>query len=546
LERILHAILFSIIYAFFKLSAEDRFKGISANRVSTGLFGTLLNFVSILFTTVIQCFTICIQWFALLLVFIIFSMLMYIILQYATDILFEASTSYNKYLGPSLQIIIVWPLKIFTWFFEKIIPIWNAVVWFMKKLPFEILLHTVTHNLGILLEAIEAVGLMAAALTDSFISWLRSFHCCEFHSSTSSFCNPNCFDTGERIFDFLTPMGHMRTFSAWVVKWVGEMCNILSGPLDLITFPLMDINFAKFVHFFLNSILYLIFHLPAVTYERCAQFAADGAIMCVPDLNPVFNMLTSSFHYLGMCIDNWLDVFILIIEGTLGIQTPVCNSIPSLLRDVNFRIDFFGSRKTVMIGMTEHMFARSDGLNVQYFSSDREWQAILHPNAFPFEVNVNFGLAPIAHYFDADHDTRGDDTTSLMGCRCSKTAEGLDIQCGIAMFSDAVDASNRIVPMKFQVPSTSRYVQCNTVSIRVEPIRWPVSRFTATKVKRTDGSFAQDVGCATKNTCLQVRFQHLYLLTDYFDQSFIAHQTQAQWFSIKNSFLHIIVVVIIH
>ena len=42
--------------------------------------------------------------------------------------------TYNKTLGPSLQILIVYPLKIFTWFFEQLCPIWNAAVWLWKKI----------------------------------------------------------------------------------------------------------------------------------------------------------------------------------------------------------------------------------------------------------------------------------------------------------------------------------------------------------------------------------------------------------------------------
>jgi hypothetical protein len=507
LERVLHAVVYSIVYLTCKVTIDERFRGMSAMRVSTGIFGMMFSVVTVLISMLVQIFIFMVQWAVTIMVFLMFSLIIYITLQYATEILYEASMTYNKSLGPVLQIVFVWPFEILTWFYEQVIPLWNGLIWFSKKLPLEILLQTVTHNLGVVVEAMKSLGLLASSLTMSLISWCQSFYCCSPGESVG--CNNRCFDTGERVFDFLTPMAHLRNCIAWVVKWLGAMCNILSGPVDLVTFPIMDINFAKFFHFFSNSIIFTVFHVPAVTYERCMKYRAEGAIMCVPDFDPVFFMVTSSFHYLGLCVDNWLDILILIIEGTLGRPTPECTTVPSLLRDFNFRETTFGSRKTVIVGMTEHMFVRTDGRGAQYFSLDKDWQTIIHPEAFPMDVNLAFGVAPITHFSDADHDTKGDDTTSLLGCTCSATSQGVEILCGVAMFTDAVSESDRTIPVAFQLDTTAQITQCNRLSIRVEPIRWPVSRFTATRVQRVDGSFQQDVGCATKKTCLQVIYNFL-------------------------------------
>ena len=208
---------------------------------------------------------------------------------------------------------------------------------------------------------------------------------------------------------------------------------------------------------------------------------------------------------MGLFMDNWLDVLILIVEGTLGRPTPECRTVPDLLRSFDFRANTFGTNETSIVGMTDYMFARTDGWSVQYFSLDRDWQTVIHPGAFPFDVNLNYGVAAISHFTDADHDPKGDDTTSLLGCKCGLTSKGIQFTCGVAMFTDTVDAADRTIPIEFQLPSTGQLLQCNKVMVRVESIRWPVSRFTATRVQRTDGSYAQDVGCASKGTCLQVR-----------------------------------------
>jgi hypothetical protein len=499
-ERLLHAIVYSLIFVLF--SSNEKYQGIMAMRVSTGFFNVIFSIFVTIFSVIVQVFTWLIQWIITVFSFLLLSTVLYIIFQHAIDFMFESGITYNKSLGPLLQIVIVWPLEILTWFYNNLIPLWNAFIFLMKKIPSELLLQTVTHNLGILIEALQSLGSLAVSLVFSFLSWLQSFQCCS--ETLTAFCNQRCFDTGERIFDLLTPMAHFRNFVAWIVKWLQEMCYIASGPMDIITFPIMDINFAKFVHFFINSLLYTVFHVPAVTLKRCVDFGVEGAIMCVPDFDPVFFMLTSSFHYLGLCIDNWLDILILVVEGTLGRPTPKCTSVPSLLRDFDFKTSTFGTNKTIIVGMTEHMFARTDGNSVQYFSLDKDWQTIIHPNAFPFDVNLAYGVAPIAHFANSNHDTKGDDTTSLLGCKCGYGSEGVTIQCGVAMFTDDVSPNERIIPMSFQLPSTSQLIQCNNIVIRVESVRWPVSRFTATRIQRVDGTYVQDVGCATKNTCLQV------------------------------------------
>lgn len=505
-ERVLHALCYSFLYIVGKTSNDERFKGIASINVSSGILNAIISIATAILSVFLQIIAIILQWIVTILALVFVSMILYIMFQYATDIMFEAGMTYNKSIGPSLQILLIWPLQIFTWFFEQICPVWNAFVWFAKKLPPQLLVETLTHNLHLVTMAVFEFGNTIAALAVSLVGWIQSFVCCD--KSNSINCNDRCFEAGERIFDLLTPMSHTRNTVAYITQWLREMCYVLSGPMDLVTFPIMDINFAKGIHFVANSILYMVFHVPAMTVERCRQFGAEGPMMCVPDFDPVFNMMASGFRYLGLFMDNWLDVLILIVEGSLNRPSPPCDRIPDLLRNFDYKTNTFGANETLIVGMTEFLFARTDGTSVQYFSLDRDWQTIIHTNAFPIDVNTAFGVAAVSHLQDADHDPKGDDTTSLLGCSCAHTSLGVQITCGVAMFTDAVREQDRIVPVKFQLPSTGQVLQCNKIMIRVESVRWPVSRFTATRVQRTDGTYAQDVGCATKGTCLQVMKIH--------------------------------------
>ena len=137
--------------------------------------------------------------------------------------------------------------------------------------------------------------------------------------------------------------------------------------------------------------------------------------MCVPDFQPVFQMATTGLRSVGTFLDNWLDVTVLIVESSLGYATPNCTAIPDLLANVSFQTQFFGSNATILAGMTETLFARTDGLNVQYFSLAQSWQTSYNPLAFPFAVDLGIGVAAVAHITDLHHASNGDDTMALLG-----------------------------------------------------------------------------------------------------------------------------------
>ena len=96
---------------------------------------------------------------------------------------------------------------------------------------------------------------------------------------------------------------------------------------------------------------------------------------------------------------------------------------------------------------------------------------------------------------------QGDDTTALLGCTCNNGNAGMQLVCGVALFNSGDQRS--VIPISFQLPSTAYMMSCKKVAISVQSIRWPVSRYTSTRVQRLDGSFLQDSGCTGKGTCMQ-------------------------------------------
>lgn len=362
--------------------------------------------------------------------------------------------------------MVVWPARIGAKFLEPLIPIYNSVAWVVKKIPSEILVNWLATSYGHLMAIPVELGRASSASVISLVSWLASFRCCG--EGQTFMCNAQCFEAGSRVFDFLTPLGHLRQMMVHVAFLSRGMCSVLSGPVDMVLYPFMDINFAEGVHFLGNSLLYTVTHLPAITYQRCEAFRAESDVMCVPDFAPVFTMATHGLRSLGKGVDNWLDVGVLIVRSSLGFSPPQCTQLPDLLRDFDFQAGAFGSNVTAMVGLTSLMFARTDGLGVQYFSTARSWQQRFKAEAFPFPVDAGYGFAAISHYPNADHDPDGDDTMALMGCRCEDSATGLRVTCGVAMFGGDQVMQYRLL----------QRVSCNASSMassRYSRVRFAVS-----------------------------------------------------------------------
>jgi hypothetical protein len=138
----------------------------------------------------------------------------------------------------------------------------------------------------------------------------------------------------------------------------------LNGPLEIATYPFLDINFAKGVHGVLNAILFTAIQVPAITVLRCARNPGDF-IMCLPDFEPSFNMMTTGLRSLGMGIDNWIDVSSIIIQKTIGItDVPTCESLALAFGPSNYSTALFGDRQILVVGLTEGLYAGNSSFSL--------------------------------------------------------------------------------------------------------------------------------------------------------------------------------------
>ena len=200
--------------------------------------------------------------------------------------------------------------------------------------------------------------------------------------------------------------------------------------------------------------------------------------------------------------DNFLDVVSLVVQEAIYPGTaPRCDdpSVSTLdLDDVVHKL-LYGTNNTVVVGLTETMFASTDGYNVVYYSTaKRVVRSQVAPGAWPIPVDVRMGIAAVRYGFNSGEeadDTGHGQTTSMMGCRCddqvgttTTTTTGMHITCAIlhydpgtteGMSNTLSSPATSVFPVIFQVGSTASYMTCASTKINVESIRWPLSRFTS-------------------------------------------------------------------
>lgn len=189
-----------------------------------------------------------------------------------------AAEYYNVLLGPLIHQTIVVPLQVADLLLRALLPLWNSVFWFVKALGAQGLLP-------ILIDEIRTVMQMAQALVDAvshlsvaLFGFIDGFTC----------TGAACLYPEAGVLDVLSSLGSMREFVALGLVLGRNICGVLTAPLDVLLYPLLDLNLAEGVHSLVNAVLQLFLVVPRVTYERCALGSGSGfeLMLCTPDLAP--------------------------------------------------------------------------------------------------------------------------------------------------------------------------------------------------------------------------------------------------------------------
>jgi hypothetical protein len=246
-------------------------------------------------------------------------------------------------------------------------------------------------------------------------------------------------------------------------------------------------------------------------------------------------------------VDNWLDVSSIIVQRALKLLSPQqaieldCDSTAKSLTPAFYSKVLFDAtttnRNKIVVGLTEGLYAVTDGKHAQYFNHYDSVESMASPNAWPIEVDTRFGVAAVTYGAGSgaeDRDGVGQDTTTMMGCRCTnnKGLPPIRIQCALALkragdmsaaafnaasksstasgsennapafFLSAPDTTFDVV---FQQRSTANYMTCAMTQISVQSVRWPATRFSG----RSESLWACMCVCVYMHACARVLYATL-------------------------------------
>lgn len=460
---------------------------------------------------------------------LVFSLL-YLVQENYSEALLEAVSQWNNGYGPFVYKFVFIPMNLADVVFSSLIPLYNASMWLVKQLLNNVFLDSLIANMG----ALRDIGTGVASLCKH-----GALEVAPYITRVVTVCNyakegDLCYEAGNgRVIDFITMMADVRAIAAAMARVALGMCARGAAPINMLLFPFMDINFAKGVHNVLNAVLYTAFQIPSITAQRCINHgpnsgtggasAGSSILMCLPDFNQPINMFVQGVRNMGVMVDNWLDVISIIGQRALRLLSAEeaialdCEANAKSLNPAFYLKSFFDgsdttttNRHKIVVGLTEGLYAVTDGRHAQYFNHYDSVESMASPNVWPIDIDTRFGVAAVTYGSGSgaeDRDGVGQDTTTMLGCRCTDN-DGLPpirIHCALALKSAAtmsaaaaaaaasksstgnsdnnassffLSAPDTTFEVVFQQRSTANYMMCAMTQISVQSVRWPATRFT--------------------------------------------------------------------
>eukprot|EP00961_Rhodomonas_salina_P245713 3320013-Rhodomonas_salina.2 len=391
--------------------------------------------------------------------------------------------AYNNWFGPAINFTLISLLRLFVVVFEHIIPLYNGYILIFQK-AFKSSLMTGFFQTGnYFLKASTDLGFMLASITKSMGIFFNSFRTRLYQCDT---LGAACFEVVQ--LDMRAPLLYLPSLTRNVVAIIFGMCPILSVPVDILTYPLMDPNIPGIVHHFVNAIIHWLVEMPRITAQRCHRYKGEiGIVMCVPDIRRLFENTARLIESISVLLDNWLDMVLLITESAIAPLLPdgskeikECQEKDKRQSAFSYTNSYFENEQTVMAGITSSLFAVTNGKDIQWVDAGRTMDIVETPlgMGWPIEIDVEYGVAVVDGPTGTDLDGSG---AALMGCRCEDVDGSVAITCALAPHYE--DVSDNTPPhtfsVGFQVPQTARYMQCSRMKISVQSIRWPSVRYTS-------------------------------------------------------------------
>jgi hypothetical protein len=431
---------------------------------------------------------------------------------------------YNGNVGPLLHQLVIVPLQITDVLLRGLLPLWDAVWWFIKTLGAQGLLPILVEQAKLLLQMATALLGLVQHLSNSLLAFMESFAC----------SGEACLHPEKGVIDLLSPMGDVREFVALGVQLLREFCSTLAAPLDLIVFPLLDLNLAEGVHHLVNAAVQLVVVIPRATVVRCGLAHGNqfDTLMCTPDMAPFFNFLVAGVSSLGQAVDNWANVAFLIVESAvdgvtgLGGGAPQCDSaaigmMPDLVASTTEGGGFFaaGGAPAVVVGLTDWLYAVTDGVTAVYMGHNDPGQA--KTQAWPHPgMDVSMGVAAVTHSsvhsldvsaFSSGKTSGAMQTTAMLACNCTDDALlGLRILCSILPMAGVPTESaleDYLLQALFPDTEGAKLYVCSGVDVYVKSVRWSFTRYAsqdATLGSAGSTTTLPMADCITRGTCREL------------------------------------------
>lgn len=427
-ERIINAFLMTMWYLTVGFDEGEAKFGFAAMQLVTSTGSSGFRALTSIMNTLVSAVVGMVSWMSMAFILLLFTGAMYMAYEQYPTVARGMIVQWNNVIGPRAHAIMILPIEAASMFFGAVLPLYNTVTWISARVLYEGLLMPLVTSPDSLLRVFTSTSRMTQAVAESLTSYtVQSLRDCSSADLTQLQASRCIGDVGIRTLDLITPLTHFRDAVAIIIGWISvSICGPLAAPLDILFSPLMDINIIKAVHNIVNSILWTFVQVPIVTETRCRMFSqAEGVVMCLPDFEPAFRFLVEGLRRLGQGVDNWLDVTVLVVqEIVLPGTAPRCSDAggdPTL--DVGDEVNklLFESNNTVLVGLTETMFANTDGYNVLYYSTAKgAVRSEVAENVWPIPIDVRMGVAAVTYGDSGEQkDDEGHGTsTSMMGCRC--------------------------------------------------------------------------------------------------------------------------------
>jgi hypothetical protein len=338
------------------------------------------------------------------------------------------------------------------------------------------------------------------------------------------FCEGStCLHHEKAVIDVLSSMGSVREFAALTTHLFRNFCGTLSAPIDLIVYPLLDLNLSEAVHNLVNSLMQLVTVIPWKTSVRCGLANDAGQfklLMCTPDFAPFFHFLAASMSSLGLAIDNWVNIALVVVQQLLTGTAPTCdaasdNAFPDLLGS---GLVFPTNATTAVVGLTDWLYVVTDGTLAYYMSHNDGTKA--KTQTWPYVVDAGLGIAAVTYSSVHDLDvsafssgkTAGSmQTTAMLGCTCTDSANaGISIACSILPMTGVPPNTQKqdySLQVLFPTTDAASLYTCAGVDLYVKSVRWSYTRYEtadASLGSASDKTTLPTTDCIARGTCREL------------------------------------------